>query len=221
MGKLSAVMVKSLRFPGDKARPVRFGDGHGPYLQVALGDTKSWLFRYTLRGKAREMGLGPYGEERDGCVPLAKARDLAGVARKELRSGVDPIAARRGKRVEDARSQAEATARTFRAAAIGLVESKRSGWRSAKHAAQWLATLEAHAFPVIGDLPVAVIATDHVSRVLRPIWGRIPETASRLRQRQEGMFSAPGPPEHRCATQGGNRARRESSAPRSAPSARS
>ena len=60
-GKAPAVMVKALRFPGDKMRPVRFGDGDGLYLQVAPGDTKSWLFRYTLRGKAREMGLGALG----------------------------------------------------------------------------------------------------------------------------------------------------------------
>ncbi len=63
MGKLSAVMVKALRHdPAKGKRPVRFGDGDGLYLQIApgvRGDTKSWLFRYTLHGKSREMGLGP------------------------------------------------------------------------------------------------------------------------------------------------------------------
>ena len=91
MSKLSAVLVKSLRFPADKNRPVRFGDGEGLYLQVAPCDTKSWLFRYTLRGKAREMGLGFVGEPPDG-VRLAKARVLAGEARAKLRDGADPIA---------------------------------------------------------------------------------------------------------------------------------
>ena len=76
------------------------------------------------------------------------------------------------------------------AAATALVDSKRSGWRNAKHAAQWLATLEAHAFPVIGDLPVAAVGTDEVLRVLRPIWERIPETASRVRQRIEAVLDA-------------------------------
>ena len=88
-------MVKALRFPGDKMRPVRFGDGDGLYLQVAPGDTKSWLFRYTLRGKAREMGLGPVGEPPAG-VPLAKARVLAGEARALLRDGRDPLVAAAG-----------------------------------------------------------------------------------------------------------------------------
>jgi integrase len=80
--------------------------------------------------------------------------------------------------------------RTFRAASLALVESKKAGWRNAKHAAQWRATLETHAFPVIGDLPVAVIETDDVLRVLRPIWERIPETAARLRQRIEAVLDA-------------------------------
>src|SRR5471030_1299014 len=189
VGKLSAVMVKSLRLPPDKNRPMRFGDGDGLYLQVASGNAKSWLFRYTLRGKAREMGLGSAGEPPDG-VPLAKARILAGEVRARLRAGVDPITDRNAERAALVRAEAEAAERTFKAAATALVESKKAGWRSAKHAAQWLATLEAHAFPVIGDLPVSTIATDDVLRVLRPIWERIPETASRLRQRMEAVLDA-------------------------------
>ena len=84
MGKLSAVMVKGLRHDPDKGnRPVRYGDGDGLYLQVAPGDSKSWLLRYTLRGKAREMGLGPVGEPPAG-VPLAEARRRAAAARALL-----------------------------------------------------------------------------------------------------------------------------------------
>lgn len=146
MGKLSAVMVKSLRFPSNKARPVRFGDGDGLYLQVAPGDTKSWLFRYTLNGKAREMGLGAVGDAPDG-VPLAKARILASEARAKLRSGTDPIGDRQAEREAKAKAEVEATERTFKTATAALLESKRAGWRNAKHGAQWLATLEAHVFP--------------------------------------------------------------------------
>ncbi len=189
MGKLSAVMVRALKFPADKSRPVRFGDGDGLYLQVAPGDTKSWLLRYTLNGKAREMGLGAAGEPPDG-VSLARARVLAAEARSKLRSGVDPIAERQSERQTKLRTKIEAMDRTFEAAAIALVESKREGWRSPKHAAQWLATLKAHAFPVIGNMAVSDIGTDEVLRVLRPIWTRIPETASRLRQRIEAVLDA-------------------------------
>jgi integrase len=182
-------MIKALRFPGDKSRPVRFGDGDGLYLQIAPGDTKSWLFRYTLRGKAREMGLGPVGEL-PASVPLAKARVLANEARAKLREGIDPISARQDERAAHARAESEAAERTFKAAAIALVRSKQAGWRNAKHSAQWLATLETHAFPVLGDMPVVAIKTDDVLRVLRPMWERIPETASRLRQRIEAVLDA-------------------------------
>ena len=57
----------------DARRPIRIGDGHGLYLQRIDGAAKSWLLRYTLRGKAREMGLGPVGEPPAG-VSFAKAR---------------------------------------------------------------------------------------------------------------------------------------------------
>jgi integrase len=170
-------------------RPVRFGDGGGLYLQVAAGNTKSWLFRYTLRGKAREMGLGPAGEK-PPAVPLAKARLMAAGSREVLREGRDPLVEHTAARAARSRAQANAAERTFRAAAVALLESKRSGWRNAKHAAQWMATLEVHAFPVIGDLPVSEVGTDEVLRVLRPIWQRIPETASRLRQRIEAVLDA-------------------------------
>ena len=189
MGKLTAAAVRAAKHPSNSQRPIRIGDGDGLYLQVAPGDTKSWLLRYTLRGKAREMGLGPVGEPPAG-VPLAKARILAGEARALLRGrpGSAGGAGSGARRHGGGRSRGGE--RTFRAAATALVDSKRSGWRNAKHAAQWLATLEAHAFPVIGDLPVAAVGTDEVLRVLRPIWERIPETASRVRQRIEAVLDA-------------------------------
>jgi hypothetical protein len=190
MGNLSAAAVRAAKHDSTKgARPIRMGDGDCLYLQVAPGNTKSWLLRYTLRGKAREMGLGPVGEPPAG-VPLAKARVLAGEARALLRDGRDPLVARETARAAQRRAEAEASERTFRAAANALVASKKSGWRNAKHASQWLATLEAYAFPVIGDLPVAAVGTDEVLRALRPIWERIPETASRLRQRIEAVLDA-------------------------------
>jgi integrase len=168
---------------------VRFGDGEGLYLQVAPGNTKSWLFRYMLHRKSREMGLGAVGEPPDG-VPLAKARQLAADARALLHKGRDPIAERQAARHAEQKARTEAQERTFKAAALALLESKRPGWRSPKHGAQWLATLEAYAFPVIGDMPVSDVDTAAVLSVLGPIWERVPETASRVRQRIEAVLDA-------------------------------
>lgn len=187
-GNLTAAKVKALRHdPAKGKRPVRFPDGGNLYLQIAPGDSKSWLFRYTLHGRSREMGLGSVGEPPDG-VPLAEARKRAAAARAQLAEGVDPIDARDAERSDLKRKRVEAATQTFEAAARALVETKRAGWRSAKHATQWLATLEAHAFPTIGAKPVAAIGTEDVLAVLRPIWDRTPETASRLRQRIEAVL---------------------------------
>jgi hypothetical protein len=83
LNKLSAVKVNKLSKPG------RYGDGGGLWLQVSQvgkGITKSWLFRYMLHGKARQMGLGPLH-----TVSLADARERARQARTLLLDDIDPI----------------------------------------------------------------------------------------------------------------------------------
>jgi len=77
---------------------------------------------------------------------------------------------------------------TFREAADDLIESKRAGWRNAKHAAQWSSTLANYVVPAIGNMDVEAIETRHVLEVLRPIWTSKPETASRVRQRIEAVL---------------------------------
>jgi hypothetical protein len=71
--KLSAIAVARLKEPG------RYADGGGLYLQVAVGGTKAWLFRFMRDGQARQMGLGPIRD-----VSLADARCKASEARKQL-----------------------------------------------------------------------------------------------------------------------------------------
>jgi hypothetical protein len=51
-GRLSSLKVTRAREPGMLA------DGDGLYLQVTRANARSWIFRYSLDGKSREMGLG-------------------------------------------------------------------------------------------------------------------------------------------------------------------
>ena len=62
-------------------------------------------------------------------------------------------------------------------------DALRPGWRNRKHGSDWIATLENHAFPILGGVRVDRIRSEDVLRVLTPIWTRIPETARRVRQR--------------------------------------
>jgi integrase len=187
-GKLTARAVATARYPGSPARPVRIGDGGGLYLQISPTQTKSWLFRFTLAGKAREMGLGPVGEPPRG-VSLAAARAAAAEAHGLLRQGLDPIEHRAQARHRAAADRAKAATHTFRAVAEDMIAAREAGWRNAKHRWQWRSSLAAHAYPVIGHMPVAEVGTDDVLRVLRPIWTEKPETASRLRGRIERVLA--------------------------------
>jgi integrase len=175
IGKLTPAKVKNATKPG------LYGDGAGLWLNVGPTGGKSWLFRFMLNGRAREMGLGPLH-----TIGLAEARERATAARRLRLDGTDPLDARQA---EKARKAAEAAAAvTFQKAAEGYVKAHRAAWRNAKHAWQWTATLESHVFPVIGELSVASVETGHVTRILEPIWIRLPETAARVRGRIEAVL---------------------------------
>ncbi|MDY0242016.1 MAG: Arm DNA-binding domain-containing protein [Rhodospirillaceae bacterium] len=64
--KLSAVAVRNLNRPGLHA------DGGGLYLQVTERGAKTWIFRFMLNGRRRDMGLGTLH-----TISLAEARDEA------------------------------------------------------------------------------------------------------------------------------------------------
>jgi len=158
-----------------------YADGGGLYLQVSRGGSKSWIFRFTMAGREREMGLGPLH-----TVSLAEARDLALEARKFKLRGIDPIDARQSERA--ARKLEDAKAVTFTQAAEAYIKANKVAWKNPKHAAQWEATLATYAKPVFGDFAVARVDTALVLKAIEPIYITKPETASRLRGRIETVL---------------------------------
>lgn len=58
--------TKKLRAPEivRLTQPGYYSDGGNLFLQVTGTGAKSWLFRYQLAGKKREMGLGPLHHSR-------------------------------------------------------------------------------------------------------------------------------------------------------------
>jgi integrase len=156
-------------------------DGGGLYLQVSRYDTKSWIFRFALNGRERQMGLGSLN-----TITLADARAEAGECRKMLREGLDPIEARNARRN---RQRLEvATSMTFQQCAESYIEVHRSGWRNAKHGDQWNNTLATYAYPVFGNLPVSAVDVRLVMKALQPIWSTKTETATRVRGRIERIL---------------------------------
>jgi integrase len=172
---LTALKVKQAKKPG------LYNDGGGLYLRIAPGGSKSWVYRYQRAGERRYKGLGGLD-----AVSLADARRKAAEARRMLSEGNDPIDVARA--AERARTHSRAKITTFAEAARSYVEAHESGWRNEKHGKQWLATLEAYAFPVFGDEPVGAIDTPMIVKVLQPIWSKKTETARRVRGRVENIL---------------------------------
>ncbi|XWZ91733.1 Arm DNA-binding domain-containing protein [Azospirillum sp. B2RO_4] len=151
------------------AKPGRHADGNGLYLVVDPSGARRWLLRLVIQGKRHDIGLGS-----TALVSLAEARDTALAMRKVARAGGDPLAERR---------KAQRVVPTFETAARTCHAEHKDSWKNGKHADQWLATLDAHVFPVIGTLTVDRIGTPEVRDCLLPIWLEKPETARRVRQR--------------------------------------
>lgn len=152
-------------------------------LHVVSDVAMSWIFRYLRKDGTRvPMGLGAYPS-----TGLAVARAKAQEQRDLLSRGIDPIEHRDALKAAD---RGEKIDTTFETQAKAYIESHRRGWSNAKHAQQWENTLKQHAYPVIGNKPVAEIETDHILEVLKPIWLKTPETAGRVRNRIELILDA-------------------------------
>ena len=167
-------------------------DGAGLMLVVKPSGAATWMLRYSIAKRRRDMGLG--AARGPNAVSLAEARAKAAELRKLILAGVDPLE-RRGAEVaesEAARQAAErkaaAKAMTFRRVAETYLAAHEKGWGDPKTYAAWEMTLRVYAYPIIGEVPVSEIATDHVEAVLRPIWVSKTETASRLRGRIESIL---------------------------------
>jgi integrase len=177
--RLSAKTVQNAKAKG--SIPRFLPDGGGLYLQISATGTKSWMFRFSINGRERQMGLGSLD-----AVDIIGARQVATECRRLRSQGVDPIVHRDTQRAEA--RLAAAASMTFNECAAALIESKKAGWKNAKHAAQWTSTLDTYAAPVIGDLPVQTVDTTLVLRVLEPIWPTKTETATRVRSRVEAVI---------------------------------
>ncbi len=189
---LSALSVRN-------AGPGRHADGDGLSLLVKDTGARSWVFRYMIDGKSRDVGLSRCPEalallERSGGdeLTLAQAREIAAKYRLKVKAKIDPLAEREA---AAARAAAEAQAAkaakvTFRDLAKTFLEGKEGSWRNEKHRQQWHNTLSTYVYPVIGDMPVGDIETRDVLSVIEPIWKAKAETANRVRGRIEAILDA-------------------------------
>lgn len=165
MGKLTVKAISSLKERG------KYSDGNGLYVRVGPTGGKSWILRTVVHGVRKELGLGSLS-----LVPLAEARDLAYKFRKIAREGGDPDTVRKRESL------------LFADAAQRVHKTLLPTWRNEKHAATWLSSLEAYAYPHFGQMPLHTISSAEVLKSLTPIWTEKHDTAKRLKQRIAAVF---------------------------------
>lgn len=168
----------------EAARPgTKIGDGGGLWLHVSPTGAKGWRFLYRFGNRRREAGLGAFP-----AVSLADARERAEECRKALAIGRDPL---------DVKREREAVAKLEKAREITFgsyvldmfLPTATAGLRNAKHAAQWKSTLETYGAPLWPKTLASIRPVD-VLGCVSPIWLSKPETAQRVRQRVEKVFSS-------------------------------
>lgn len=156
-------VVKSLKWKdGDPNQFEVKSEGHpGYYLRVSKGGTKSWIYRFTFKGRVRHLPLGRYPST--GC---ADAFSLYGQARDSQKAGIDPL---KQKKDEIAAVNRESSRSTFTVSVL----FHENFWprfaikkRTAKN--DW------HYFtvkiePSLGALPADSVTPDDVERLIRPI----------------------------------------------------
>jgi integrase len=177
-------------------------DGGGLLLRVR-GESASWVLRYTAEsGRRREMGLGlaRRGSPAQAGDGITGARKEAQKARELLLDGVDPIDERDRRR--EAAKLAESEGKALKArehltlarAARDYHERAVEQRLTAKHGAQWIASLENHVPASVWHAPIADFTTPMLLQALSGVRAlddkseHVPETLQRVRQRLDAVF---------------------------------
>jgi integrase len=166
---LTEIQVRSAR-AADKI--AKLSDGGGLQLWVTPDGAKRWRLAYRFAGSQKVLAIGVYPS-----VGLKDARAAREDAKRLLGNGVDPIAAKKQRKLE----RASSAANTFEAIAKELVEKKRGEGKAFNTITktEWLLGF---AYPIIGARPIKEIGAAQVLAVLRPVESRgRRETAKRLR----------------------------------------
>src|SRR6266705_191702 len=103
----------------DDLKPGLYGDGGGLYLQVSDRQTKAWVYRFMMAGRARKMGLGDFD-----LISLKDARKKRDAAYGLVIDGVDPITDRETRRAAQVAETAKAL--TFKECAEGYISAHRA-----------------------------------------------------------------------------------------------
>lgn len=161
-------------------KPYKLFDGGGLFLLVQPSGSKLWRIKYRFGGKEKLLAIGSY----DKGVSLKKAREERDKALDQLMEGVDPSTAKK----KEKKAEQEQTKNTFRAIALDWAETYGARWTES-HRHRVIDSLEANAFPALGELTIREITPPMILEVIRVVESRgALDVASRVLQRTSAVF---------------------------------
>ena len=149
----------------------KYADGHGLWLSKTRKGAGHWFLRFTINGRRREMGFGPWPD-----VTITEARERAYDARRSVRDGNDPIEERRVKRYGK-RSV------SLRKAIELCFEARQAQLKGNGEAGRWMSPLQTHVIPKAGHVPIENVDQHEIVRILKPIWHTKPSAAEKALNR--------------------------------------
>ena len=166
LNKLTALAVKN-------AAPGKYSDGGGLWLHKRDDGAGQWVFRFTIYGRRREMGLGALIE-----VSLKDAREAAEKWRSLAAKGLDPIKERARERRE-----AEKRLHLLEDVANDCFESRKAELKGDGASGRWWSPVKVHIIPKLGKTPVAEIDQTVIRDAIAPIWHSKAESARKALNR--------------------------------------
>jgi integrase len=159
----------------------------GLYFKKGTSGCGSWFYRFRLGGRRPEMGLGALDE-----VTLAEAKAKLIDIMPQIKSGVNPINARRDGKTEVARKEAvAANKRTFKQAAEDYLAAHASSWKHPASLRLWRKPVEKYAYPVIGDKLLDDVRVEDIVAIMdATVAGGAPTAGPRVRLRIEQVINA-------------------------------
>ncbi|AWB35190.1 tyrosine-type recombinase/integrase [Orrella marina] len=152
--KLSDVAVRQAKA---KDKPYKLADGTGLYLLVNTKG-KYWRYDYRFDDKRKTVSYGTYP-----VITLAAARELHIDVKRQIASGIDPMAQRKAEKMADAL--------TFGAVAQKWFQHWKPN-KTEKHASEVWRRLELDIFPALGSIPADELTAAQVRDCIKAIEAR-------------------------------------------------
>ncbi|WP_420858926.1 tyrosine-type recombinase/integrase [Marivivens marinus] len=151
-------------------------DGGG--LRLVKDETGGgyWVFRFSLHGRRREMGLGSIQD-----ISLKQAREQAAHWRSRRALGYDPIS-------ERDRDRANRLGASLEGVTLEAFEARKAELKGEGKSGRWLSPLEHHILPKLGAVPIVQITQRDLRDCLAPIWHEKAATATKAVNRLKVVF---------------------------------